>query len=121
MFSETHLLVKTNRGFSIQINTISDGTGVLWGQLGGTDCEVTGLSFKFKLIDHLIKIYANNAGAQLYGRVLIFLTWNFVHKKTVDTQTNRQTHTQRNCSENITPPRIRWSVIMMISLQCTST
>ena len=45
--------------------------------------------------------------------------WNFVHKKTVDTQTDRQTdththtHTQTNCSENITPPRFRGGVIKL--------
>ena len=40
--------------------------------------------------------------------------WNFVHKKTVDTQTDTQTHThtQTNCSENITPPRFRGGVII---------
>ena len=36
--------------------------------------------------------------------------WNFVDKKTVDTQTHTHTHTQTNCSENITPPRFRGGV-----------
>ena len=34
--------------------------------------------------------------------------WNFVHKKN---QTHRQTDTQTNCSENITPPRFCGGVI----------
>ena len=44
------------------------------------------------------------------------LGWNFVHKKTVDTQTHTHTlththtHTQTNCSENITLPRFRGGV-----------
>ena len=38
--------------------------------------------------------------------------WNFVHKKN---WTDTQTHTQTNCSENITPPRFRGVVIMCIN------
>ena len=35
--------------------------------------------------------------------------WNFVHKNSAG-QTDRQTHTQTNCSENITPPQFRGGV-----------
>ena len=34
-------------------------------------------------------------------------SWNFVYKQS---RTHRQTHTQTNCSENITPPQFRWGV-----------
>ena len=35
--------------------------------------------------------------------------WNFVHKNSAG-QTHRQTHTQSNCSENITLPRFRGGI-----------
>ena len=38
--------------------------------------------------------------------------WNFVHKKRAG-HTHRQTDTQTNCSENITPPRFRGGVIIL--------
>ena len=40
--------------------------------------------------------------------------WDFVHKQSrTDTQTHRQTDTQTNCSENITPSRFLGGVIFV--------
>ena len=56
--------------------------------------------------NHLAKTASKLKSVHLFG-------WNFVHKKSghTDTQTDRHTHTQTNCSENITPPRFRGGVI----------
>ena len=44
-----------------------------------------------------------------------FVRLDFCSQEVADTQTDRQTHTQTNCSENITPPRFRGGVIIKIN------
>ena len=44
--------------------------------------------------------------------------WNFVHKNSGHTHTQRHTDTQTNCNENITPPRFRGGVKIKRRLPC---
>ena len=49
--------------------------------------------------------------AKTASKSVYLFVWNFVHEKWAG-HTDRQTDTQTNCSENITPPQFYWGVKM---------